>query len=120
MKLEAAIQETLHHLQSTHCKTSKMSFLFLISFSILLSTFSSINAELKDDYDHFAYLDVEEKYKLFWSVKHADQSIHFAAQVNTTGWVGFGISKGLAGNMVGADLVIGGVDDSRKGYLKVS
>ena len=104
---------------SNVAEQEKMSVLFQISFSILLSTISSINGELKDDYDHFAYLDVEEKYKLFWSVKSADQSIHFAAQVNTTGWVGFGISKGLAGNMVGADLVIGGVDGSKKGYLKV-
>jgi len=77
-----------------------------------------VTADLTDEYDHAAYLDPEENYKLYWSVKDADKSIHFAVEVNTTGWVGFGISAGLSGNMKGADLVVGWVDSQGKGYLK--
>ena len=88
--------------------------------TILLLLVPSTNAALKDDYDHSAYLDVAENYKLYWSVKDADKSIHFAVEVNTTGWVGFGISAGLSGNMKGADIAMGWVDSSGRGHLKVN
>ena len=87
--------------------------------AVLLVLISLTNAALKDDYDHSAYLDVAEKYKLYWSVKDADKSIHFAAEVKTTGWVGFGISAGLSGNMKGADIAMGYVDSTGNGHLKV-
>ena len=77
-------------------------------------------ADLKSEYDHAAYLDPEENYKLYWSVKEADKSIHFAAEVKTIGWVGFGISAGLSGNMKGADMVVGWVDSQGKGHLQVN
>ena len=87
-----------------------LSFLFLAAFA---------NAKLASEYDHAAYLDPEENYKLYWSVKDVDNSIHFAVEVNTTGWVGFGISAGLSGSMKGADIVIGWVDSQGKGHLQV-
>ena len=37
----------------------------------------------------------------------------------TTGWVGFGISAGR-GQMIGADIVIGGVADDGKHYFMVT
>jgi len=77
-----------------------------------------VTANLRNEYDHAAYLDPEENYKLYWSVKDADKSIHFAVEVNTTGWVGFGISAGLSGSMKGADIVIGWVDSKGKGHLQ--
>ena len=76
-------------------------------------------ANLSTEYNHAAYLDPDENYKLYWSVKHADKSIHFAAEVKTTGWVGFGISVGLTGRMKDADIVIGWVDSKGKPYLEV-
>ena len=78
-----------------------------------------VTANLRNEYDHAAYLDPEENYKLYWSLKDADKSIHFAVEVNTTGWVGFGISAGLSGSMKGADIVIGWVDSKGKGHLQV-
>ena len=95
-----------------------MSHLVFLPAALLL--ISSTNAALKDEYDHSAYLDVAENFKLYWSVKDADKSIHFAAEVNTTGWVGFGISAGLSGNMKGADIVMGWVDSTGNGHLKVN
>ena len=83
-----------------------------------LITFAA--AELKDEYNHAAYLDADENYQLFWSVKNADKSIHFAVKVKTTGWVGFGISVGLSGSMKDADIVVGWVDSQGKGHIEVS
>ena len=87
-----------------------LSFLFLAAFA---------NANLTTEYDHAAYLDPEEDFKLYWSVKDTDKSMHFAVEVNTTGWVGFGISAGLSGSMKGADMVVGWVDSQGKGHLQV-
>ena len=87
-----------------------LSLLFLAAFA---------SANLTSEYDHTAYLDSEEKYKLYWSVNDADKSIDFAVEVHTTGWVGFGISAGLSGSMKGADIVIGWVDSQGKGHLQV-
>jgi len=86
-----------------------LSFLFLAAFA---------NANLTTEYDHAAYLDPEEDFKLYWSVKDTDKSMHFAVEVNTTGWVGFGISAGLSGSMKGADMVVGWVDSQGKGHLQ--
>ena len=88
---------------------------FILGYLALL-----INAELKDEYNHAAYLDADENYQLFWSVKDADKSIHFAVEAKTTGWVGFGISSGLSGSMKSADMIVGWVDSQGKGHLQVS
>ena len=85
-----------------------------------LSLTAVVIADLKSEYDHAAYLDPEETYKLYWSVKDADKSIHFAVEVKTVGWVGFGISAGLSGNMKSADMVAGWVDSKGKGHLQVN
>ena len=86
-------------------------FLFLVPLVI---------ADLTSEYDHAAYLDTEENYKLYWSVKDANKSIYFATEVKTLGWVGFGISVGLSGNMKSADMVVGWVDSQGKGHLQVT
>ena len=89
---------------------------FLAIFSNLIAI---VRPKLSTKYDHAAYLDVNEKFKVYWSVKDVDKAIHFAVEVNTTGWVGFGISKGLAGNMKGADMCVGWVDKSGKAHIEV-
>ena len=82
--------------------------------TILLSSYCL--ADLSSEYDHFASLDELGSYNLYWSVEKNEVS--FAVEVQTTGWVGFGISSGN-GKMKGSDLVIGWVKDC-KGYLTVS
>ena len=91
----------------------------LISVILCLCAIPVAFANLSSEYNHAAYLDPDENYMLYWSVKHADKSIHFAAEVKTTGWVGFGISAGLSGSMKDADIVIGWVDSKGKPYLQV-
>ena len=56
-------------------------------------------------------------YRLHWNIDIGDQTVHFAVNVSTTGWVGFGLSPN--GGMPGSDVVIGWVDDSGKAFLDV-
>ena len=91
----------------------------LISVIVCFCAIPVVFANLSSEYNHAAYLDPDENYKLYWSVKNADKSIHFAAEVKTTGWVGFGISVGLTGSMKDADIVIGWVDSKGKPHLEV-
>jgi len=63
-------------------------------------------------------LDEAAKGKLYWSVDWNAKSISFAVEAKTTGWLGFGISTGR-GQMIGADIVIGGVTDEGKRYFTV-
>ena len=91
-----------------------MSAALLVAFSALLSI--SI-ADLSSEYDYHAVLDPAELMKLYWTVDWDKETVSFAIEAATTGWVGFGFSSGN-GMMVGSDVVIGWVKDS-KGYLTV-
>ncbi len=86
-------------------------------FVVLCSFLSFTCANLASEYDHSAFLDPDETFRLFWSVKDGEKSISLAVEVKTTGWVGFGISQGLSGSMKGADIVIGWVDSTGKGHI---
>ena len=67
---------------------------------------------LFDDQGHF--------YGLYWNYSIGAGTIHFAVNVSTTGWVGFGVSPN--GQMPGSDVVIGWVaaDGQRTVYFHVS
>ena len=91
-----------------------VSLIFLLCLAALHST---ANADLFSEYAHNAVLDSEEKMKLFWTIDWDAETVSFAVEAETTGWVGFGFSTG-SGRMVGSDIVIGWVKDN-KGYLAV-
>ena len=64
-------------------------------------------------------LDTENGYyALYWNFTRSTESIYFAVNVSTTGWVGFGLSPD--GQMTGSDVVIGWVANDGTGYLHVS
>lgn len=63
------------------------------------------------------YLDHNHLVCLKWGFDNQQGYITFKLAVNTTGWVGFGLSPN--GNMIGADIVIGGVGPNGS-YFKVS
>ena len=94
-----------------------MSFLKQLVAVLFCSVVLAVNADLSKEYDHSAFMDPSEIYKLYWSIERADQAIRLAVEVKTTGWVGFGISVGLTGSMKGADIVIGYVDGNGRGHL---
>uniref|UniRef100_A0A3B4FNQ8 Monooxygenase DBH like 1 n=1 Tax=Pundamilia nyererei TaxID=303518 RepID=A0A3B4FNQ8_9CICH len=56
------------------------------------------------------YLDQEQLVCLKWGFDNPAGDITFQLAVNTTGWVGFGLSPN--GDMKGSDIVIGGVGSS--------
>jgi hypothetical protein len=73
---------------------------------------------------------------LYWTVNNDKQEITFELHINTTGWIGLGISPGkkllkilfdpdllieyLAGGMPGADIGTGWVDSSGNVFLQVN
>ena len=61
-------------------------------------------------YRFSATLDPNGQYDLYWSYNLTEQTISFAVCVQTTGWVGFGLSPN--GQMTGSDVVIGWVDST--------
>jgi hypothetical protein len=60
------------------------------------------------DYDRNQFLDMEQKYKLYWSIDKQNLVFRGAVEVETPGWVGLGISEF---GMEGADVFIGWVKD---------
>ena len=62
--------------------------------------------------------DAEGQYYGFhWNFDIAAETIHFAVNVSTTGWVGFGVSP--TGQMPGSDVVIGWVAENGATYFHV-
>ncbi len=74
--------------------------------------------DLSQDYRFSAYLDNDQTYQLFWNFDLEAKTIAFAVQVETSGWVGFGVSPN--GQMPGSDVVIGWVDDNGDTFFHVS
>ena len=71
---------------------------------------------LDEDYRFSATLD--DGYKLHWNFDLEKQTIAFAVNVSTTGWVGFGLSPN--GQMPQSDVVIGWVKDDGTTTFHVS
>lgn len=91
---------------------------FVVSMFVVLGTFQAkfINGDLSSEFTNFAVLDEAATVTLYWSVDWDSKTVTFAVEALTTGWVGFGISAGR-GQMIGADIVIGGVADDGKHYF---
>lgn len=97
-----------------------MKFYFAILVYASVASFQAAIAkgDLSSEFTNSATLDEAEKLTLYWSVDWNARSISFAVEAQTTGWVGFGISTGR-GQMIGADIVIGGVTDNGNQYFSV-
>ena len=61
--------------------------------------------------------DQGQYYGLYWNFSIPEATIHFAVNVSTTGWVGFGVSP--TGQMPGSDVIIGWVTDDGTAYFHV-
>ncbi|XP_078372321.1 DBH-like monooxygenase protein 1 homolog [Oculina patagonica] len=85
------------------------------SLVVFFALISASTADLSSEFAHHAVLDPAELMKLYWTVDWDKETVSFAVEAATTGWVGFGFSSGN-GKMAGSDVVIGWVKDS-KGYL---
>ena len=91
--------------------------IFLATLFIIQGDAQS-HEELSRQYSHGVQLDSKGDYTMFYSFD-ADLSIlRIAVLVQTTGWVGLGISPN--GQMPGSDIVIGWVDNNGAPFLQVS
>lgn len=81
---------------------------------LLIGTFVSCSCETLKRSE---ILDVDGKYSVEWEVDFETEIIVFTVDVETTGFVGFGIS--MNPSMAGADIVIGGVKDDDTTYFAV-
>ncbi|XP_064397923.1 DBH-like monooxygenase protein 1 homolog [Halichondria panicea] len=59
--------------------------------------------------------ELRDGYTLHWSFNVEEQSIRFAVNVSTTGWVGLGLSP--TGGMPNSDIVIGWVNNEGQAFL---
>ena len=93
----------------------------LYSLIILLAAFPALRSahveDLEQNYNYHATLDDQGKYILYWNFDLVREDITFAVRVQTTGWIGFGLSPN--GQMPQSDVVIGWVD-GQESYFNVS
>ena len=61
---------------------------------------------------------LHDRYTLYWTYDPVAEEVSFAVFVQTTGWIGFGLSP--TGQMPGSDVVIGWVDDGGRSHFDVS
>ena len=74
--------------------------------------------ELSEQYTYNVQLDNEGRYTMFYDYDTDLGILRIAVLVQTTGWVGLGISPN--GQMPGSDVVMGWVDNNGRGFLQVT
>ena len=105
--------------QSVLFNTLTMELLQLAVLAFALS-FTSCAHDLSETYPFNVTLNTVENgglYELYWTFDNAAETVSFAVRVQTTGWVGFGLSPN--GQMPNSDVVIGWVDNGEI-YFTVS
>ena len=88
----------------------KVVFLAVIFGLVFWEAALAQDAALQTEYDFFTQLGTSGKYELYWSFNDSASKISFAVRVQTTGWVGFGVSP--FGGMNRADVIIGWVNET--------
>ena len=71
-------------------------------------TSSHLHEDLADRYSNFKLLN-SSSYELYWKVDEPSGNLSLVVRVNTTVWVGFGLSPN--GGMPNLDIVMGWVED---------
>ena len=97
----------------------RLTVLLLVA-SVALTVGDHVPLDLQAKYPFSEVLldEGDEYYALHWNFTRSTESIYFAVNVSTTGWVGFGLSPN--GQMTGSDVVIGWVKDNGNAYFHVS
>ena len=78
-----------------------------------------VNAHTRDELSaQYTYsVQLNEDYTMFYSYDEDLRKLRIAVLVQTTGWIGLGISPN--GQMPGSDVVIGWVDSNGTAFLQV-
>ena len=83
----------------------------------LLATGVHVKLSSKYPLHKVLFNDLGQFYGLYWNYSITAGTIHFAVNVSTTGWVGFGVSPNR--QMPGSDVVIGWVAADGQTYFHV-
>lgn len=93
-----------------------MLFRSLIIIISLLLNYANAN---NDVWSYQLWLDPYKKFSLKWNINDSEEIITFLCEVQTKGWVGFGLSPN--GGMKDSDIIIAWIDDKTgKAYFHVS
>lgn len=91
-----------------------MSIKIVVALCLIIGTFTSC---LSETVKRSAIVDNQGKYSVNWEADLTTEMIVFTLDVQTTGYVGFGIS--MNPSMAGADIVIAGISDNQTSYFGV-
>lgn len=96
-----------------YCETVLPFTFLLVLSSSLVSSEHPHSRDLASEYSFKFTLRDDEKgtYILHWKFDLDAETIGFAVNVSTEGWVGFGLSPN--GGMSGSDIVVGWVDGGK-------
>jgi hypothetical protein len=92
----------------------KVVLFFLCSVVVGLSAAAPVNLQAKYPFSSVLFDQQNQYYALYWNFTRSTESIYFAVNVSTTGWVGFGLSPN--GGMIGSDVVMGWVSNGRTSF----
>ena len=84
-----------------------------ILISILILNYFALRTTRAIDgkgWNYHLWLDPHQKFSLKWNVNTEEESIIFLCEVQTRGWVGFGLSPN--GGMKDSDIIIAWVNDN--------
>ena len=96
----------------------KMNLLhILVSLLLVVNCQSHSHDELLQQYTYHVQLDRDGRYYMFYSIDEGESLLLIAVRVQTTGWIGLGLSPN--GQMPGSDVAIGWVDNAGKSFLQV-
>ena len=97
-----------------------MSLLLLVCLSLfaVLVEANIPSQRLSRQYTYNVQLDNEGRYTMFYSYNRKLSLLRIAVLVQTTGWIGLGISPN--GQMPGSDVVMGWVDNNGQAFLQVT
>ena len=90
---------------------------FALLICLVIGLGAAVNLEAKYPFSAVLLDNENGYYALYWNFTRSTETIYFAVNVRTTGWVGFGLSPD--GQMTGSDVVIGWVANDGTGYLHV-
>ena len=71
---------------------NKTALIFLLFGFVFREAAVAQDAALRREFEFFTHLGATSKYELYWSFNDSSSKISFAVRVQTTGWVGFGVS----------------------------
>ena len=98
------------------CRMKSLAVFLLVISAVSLATAAPVNLQAYP-FSLVLYDQNNQYYGLHWNFTKETQSIYFAVNVSTTGWVGFGLSPN--GQMPASDVVIGWVNGGQT-YFHVS